>query len=43
MNKISKNIKTLRARRNLTQEALAAQIGVTRQAVSNWETGVSQS
>lgn len=41
MNKISKNIKTLRARRNLTQEALAAQIGVTRQAVSNWETGKS--
>ena len=37
MPKISKNIKKLRAERNLTQDALAEKIHVTRQAISNWE------
>lgn len=37
MPKISKNIKKLRAEKNLTQDALAEKIHVTRQAVSNWE------
>ena len=37
MPKISKNIKKLRAEHNLTQEALAEKIHVTRQAISSWE------
>lgn len=37
MPKISKNIKKLRAEHNLTQDALAEKIHVTRQAISNWE------
>ncbi|MBQ3524615.1 MAG: DUF2157 domain-containing protein [Clostridia bacterium] len=37
MPKISKNIKKLRAERNLTQDALAEKVHVTRQAISNWE------
>lgn len=37
MPKISKNIKRLRAEHNLTQDALAEKIHVTRQAISNWE------
>lgn len=37
MPKISKNIKKLRAERNLTQDALAEKVHVTRQAISSWE------
>lgn len=37
MPKISKNIKKLRAEHNLTQDALAEKIHVTRQAISSWE------
>ena len=33
----------LRTKKGLSQEALAKEIFVTRQAVSRWETGVSQS
>lgn len=33
------DIKTLRKQSNLTQEALAQQLHVTRQTVSTWETG----
>lgn len=42
MNNISKNLKRLRLRAGLTQEALADSVYVTRQAVSNWETGKNQ-
>ena len=35
----SDQIKTLRKEKQLTQEAFAAKLGVTRQAVSNWENG----
>ena len=39
---ISKNLKKLRQQRNWTQQQMADVLFVTRQAVSNWETGVSQ-
>ena len=39
---ISKNIKTLRTERGLTQETLAERVHVTRQAISSWETGRTQ-
>lgn len=42
MNDIMKNIKRLRQKRNMTQEELAEKLHVTRQAVSNWETGKNQ-
>lgn len=39
MTKISKCIKKLRIEKNLTQEAVANQLFVTRQTVSSWESG----
>ncbi len=39
MNNVGKNIKNARNRREMTQEELADRVHVTRQAVSNWETG----
>lgn len=36
-------IKSHRAARSLSQEELAEKVYVTRQTVSNWETGVSHS
>ena len=40
--KASEILKTLREKRGLTQEQLAARVLVTRQAVSRWETGETQ-
>ena len=40
---IGKQIRALRLRRGVTQEAMAGQLGVSAQAVSKWETGVSHS
>ena len=37
MNQVGKHIKKLRKERDLSQEALAELLHVTRQAVSNWE------
>lgn len=42
MSKISKNIKKQRTLNGMTQEDLAAQIHVTRQTVSSWETDRTQ-
>lgn len=39
--KIGNNIKALRLRRGMTQEALAGALGVTSSAVGNYERGVS--
>ena len=40
---IGKQIKNLRQRKGITQEALADAMGISPQAVSKWENGVSQS
>lgn len=40
---IGSRIQELRKREELTQEALAAQMGVSPQAVSKWETDLSHS
>ena len=42
MRSIGKNIKTLREKKGLTQEELAQRLFVTRQTVSNYETGRSR-
>ena len=42
MTKVSKTIKRARNRLNLTQDALAERVHVTRQTVSSWETGRTQ-
>lgn len=39
----SDNIQFLRKRKGFTQEQFAEALGVTRQSVSKWESGVSQS
>ncbi|MDL2293528.1 helix-turn-helix domain-containing protein [Ruminococcaceae bacterium OttesenSCG-928-D13] len=36
---IAANLRHLRARRNVSQDAVAEQVGVTRQAVAKWENG----
>ena len=41
MNDIGKNIRFLREQRKLSQDQLAESLHVTRQTVSNYETGVS--
>ena len=41
MRDIGKNIRTLREKKGMTQEELAQALFVTRQTVSNYETGVS--
>jgi len=42
MNKVNTMIKRLRLEKGINQEQLAEQLHVTRQAVSNWETGKTQ-
>lgn len=42
MNTVSKNIKRLRMRDNISQEVLSEKLYVSRQAISNWETGKTQ-
>lgn len=39
---LNEKIKELRKERNMSQEELAELIDVTRQAVTKWESGVSQ-
>ena len=41
--KIGGFLKKLRQEKQMTQEQLAEQMGVSRRTVSRWETGVSQS
>ena len=40
---VGKNIRSLRCKRQINQEDLAETMGVTVQAISKWETGVSHS
>ena len=40
--KIGRFLKELRLEKEMTQEQLAEQVGVSRRTVSRWETGVSQ-
>ena len=40
---IADRIKILRKRRGISQEELADKMGVSRQAISKWESGVSHS
>lgn len=42
MSIVSNSIKKLREERGMTQDELAEKLNVTRQAVSNWETGKTQ-
>ena len=42
MSEVANSIKKLRQERRLSQEQLAEQLHVTRQAVSNWENGKTQ-
>ncbi len=42
MSKIADNIKKYRQAKHMTQDQLAEKLNVTRQAVSNWETGKTQ-
>ena len=42
MIKISRNLKKFRKLNNLTQEQLAEEMNLTRQAISNWENDKSQ-
>lgn len=41
MNELAARIQSLRKERNWSQEQLGEQVGVSRQAVSKWEAGVS--
>ncbi len=40
---IGENIKRMRRERDLTQEEIAAHLGISFQSISKWERGVSQS
>ena len=39
----AENVKMLRKQAGMSQELLAEKLGVSRQAVTKWETGVSHS
>ena len=39
---VSEILKNIREKNNLTQDQMAERVGVTRQAVSRWETGETQ-
>lgn len=41
MNNLSENLKKIRKDNNLSQEQLADELGVSRQAISKWESGLS--
>ena len=41
-NKISQNIYLLRKEKNLSQQTLAKEIGVTQKAVDFWEKGINE-
>lgn len=41
MNHLSENLKKIRKDNNLSQEQLADELGVSRQAISKWESGIS--
>ena len=43
MSDFSSNLRRLRKRTGLSQDALAEKLSVTRQTVSSWEQGVSHS
>ena len=43
MTDLSERIQLLRRQQGFSQEELADRLGVSRQAVSKWESGVSQS
>lgn len=38
--KFGDNLRTLRKNKKISQEALAEKVGVSRQSVSKWETGL---
>ena len=40
-NQFSENLKKIRKENNLSQEQLADELGVSRQAISKWESGTS--
>lgn len=40
--KFGENLKNIRKQKNISQEELAEKLGVSRQSISKWETGVSQ-
>lgn len=42
MSRMGDSIKSLRARNNMSQDALAEKLNVTRQAISNWENSKTQ-
>lgn len=42
MSKVGNNIQKFRKAKNMTQDQLAEELNVTRQAVSNWETNKTQ-